>query len=67
MIPGHHSPLTLQSSTASLGPCREHGDRARNSWSGHHGHTYVRKGCLGSRDVTGEEQGSISVPAGKNP
>ena len=64
---GHHSPLAVWSIMASLEPCREHEDRARNGWAGQHRHTHVGKGSLGSRDVTGEEQGSISVPAGKNP
>ena len=52
---------------ASLGPCREHGEGSRNGQPGHHGHTYLRKGSLVSRDVPEEEQGSICVPAGRNP
>ena len=53
--------------TASLGPCREHGEGSRNSRPGQQRHAYMGKGSLESRDDSGEEQGSICVPAGRNP
>ena len=54
-------------STASLGSCREHGEGSRNGRPGQHRHVYMGKGSLESRDDSGEEQGSICVPAGRNP
>ena len=53
--------------TASLGPCREHGEGIRSGRPGQHRHAYVGKGSLGRRDDSGEEQGSICVPAVRNP
>ena len=61
MAPGHHSPLALQSSTASSGPCGEYGQGCRNGQPGQHGHTHLGKGSLGRRDVQGEEQGTMTV------